>query len=256
MRNAIFITVRTDSSRLPNKALMKILRKPTIELVILRAKSVKNIDQIVLCTTERPIDDEIVEISKRCGIDYFRGSLEDKLERWLGATRKGGVDFFVTVDGDDLFCDPELIESAINQMKGEKCDFIRAPKGLICGAFTYCIKTSALEKVCDIKGTGDTEMMWVYFEDTGIFKVCDLNIKDPIFFDDVIRLTLDYTEDFEFFSKVFEELKCENNDIPLREIVKYLKGHPEIININSFRQIDFAENQRRKTKLVMRNTQV
>jgi hypothetical protein len=43
MRTAIFITVRSDSSRLPNKALMEILGRPTIELVISRAKRVKNV---------------------------------------------------------------------------------------------------------------------------------------------------------------------------------------------------------------------
>lgn len=252
MKKAIFITVRTDSSRLQNKALLKILDKPTIELVVLRAKQTKNINEIILCTTERPLDDEIVGISKKCGIKYFRGSLEDKLERWLGATKSFNIDFFATMDGDDLFCDPELIEYSIKQMEMDRCDFIRAPNGLICGAFTYCISSKALEKVCSIKDTADTEMMWVYFEDTGLFKICDLDMKDAIFFDNDIRLTLDYQEDFEFFTKVFESLKCKYNDVPLRKIVKFLKKHPEITNINSFRQKDFLENQKRKTKLVIK----
>jgi spore coat polysaccharide biosynthesis protein SpsF len=256
MKNAILITVRTDSSRLKNKALLKILGKPTIELVILRAKLVKNSDEIILCTTERPLDDEIVGIAEKCGINYFRGNLEDKLERWLGATQKFNIDYFVTMDGDDLFCDPELIELSIKQMQATNCDFIRAPKGLICGSFTYCIKTLALEKVCRIKDTSDTEMMWTYFEDTGLFNVLDLNIKNKIFFDENIRLTLDYPEDYEFFSKVFNSLKCENNDVPLSEIVKFLKNHPEIIAINSFKQQDFLDNQKRKTKLVLKKHKI
>jgi spore coat polysaccharide biosynthesis protein SpsF len=253
MKNAIFITVRTDSSRLPNKALLKILGKPIIGLVILRAKLVKNADEIVLCTTERPLDDEIVIIAEKYDVNYFRGNFEDKLERWLAATRKFNIDYFVTMDGDDLFCDPELIEFSIEQMKSTSCDFIRAPKGLICGSFTYCIKTAALEKVCAIKDTSDTEMMWTYFEDTGLFNVCDLNVKNKIFFDENIRLTLDYQEDYEFFLKVFNSLKCENNDVPLKQIVKFLKKHPEIIAINSFKQQDFLDNQRRKTKLILKN---
>jgi spore coat polysaccharide biosynthesis protein SpsF (cytidylyltransferase family) len=94
--------------------------------------------------------------------------------------------------------------------------------------------------------------MWTYFEDTGLFNVLDLNIKNKIFFDENIRLTLDYPEDYEFFSKVFNSLKCENNDVPLSEIVKFLKKHPEIIAINSFRQQDFLNNQRGKTKLILK----
>ena len=255
MKKAIFITVRSDSSRLPNKALMEILGRATIELVISRAKKVKNVDEIVLCTTVRPLDDQIVDIAEKCGIKYFRGSLEDKLDRWLCAVKKFDIDYFITMDGDDLFCDPELISLSINQIENTTCDLIRAPKGLICGAFTYGIKTKALEKVCSIKDTSDTEMMWVYFEDTGLFNVCDLDIKDTIFFNDNIRLTLDYPEDFNFFKTVFENLNCVDNDVPLYEIIRFLRDNPEIIKINSFRQEDFLENQKRKTKLVVKNDQ-
>lgn len=252
MKSAIFITVRTDSSRLPNKALLKILEKPTIELIILRAKKIKDVDDIILCTSNRPVDDNIVKIAEKHNIKYFRGSVEDKLERWLGAANKFNIDFFVTMDGDDLFYDAELANISINQMKTTNCDFIRFPKGLIVGTFTYCIRTAALEIVCDIKDTSDTEAMWPYFEDTGLFKICDLDVKDKIFFDNNIRLTLDYQEDFEFFTKVFNSLNCHDNDIPVRDIINFLKEHPELININSFRQQDYIENQRRKIKLLLK----
>lgn len=231
---------------------MKILEKQTIELVILRAKKLKKIDDIILCTTDRPIDDNMVKISEKYGIKYFRGSLEDKLERWLGAAHKYNIEFFITMDGDDLFCDPELMSISIDQMETSDCDFIKAPDGLIIGSFTYCLKTRALEKVCNIKDTNDTEMMNVYFENTGLFKVCNLNIDDSIFFDDEIRLTLDYPEDFEFFTKVFEGLNCQNNDIPIRDIVKFLRKNPDTISINSSRKQDFLKNQQRKTKLLLK----
>lgn len=252
MKKAVFITVRSDSSRLPNKALMKILGKPTIEMVILRAKQVRGVDDVILCTTERSVDDVIVDIAKKQGIKHFRGSLEDKLLRWQGAAKAHGIDFFATMDGDDLLCDPELIELGVTQMEESGCDYIKAPPGLICGSFTYCIRVNALNKVCEIKDTADTEMMWVYFEDTGLFKVSDLIVEDRVFFTDDIRLTLDYPEDFEFFSRIFEHYRCTDNDVPLREITGFLKEHPEIVAINSARQKDYLENQKKKTKLVIK----
>lgn len=252
MKNAVFITVRSDSTRLPNKALMKILDKPTIEHVIMRAKNVDKADNVILCTTERPVDDEIVNISMKQGIHYFRGNLEDKLDRWHCAATAFGIDFFVTMDGDDLLCDPELIGLGIDQMEKEGYDFIKAPEGLICGSFTYALKASALKKVCEIKGTSDTEMMWVYFEQTGLFKVADLHVDDPIFFNDRIRLTLDYREDFEFFKTVFEAFDNQNNDTPLRKIIAYLNQHPDVMAINSFRQQDYLDNQKKKVKLVLK----
>ena len=252
MKCAIFITVRTDSSRLSNKALLPILGRPTIEMVILRSKLVKNVDEIIVCTTDRPVDDSLVLIAKKCGVKYFRGSLNDKLERWLGATKKFKISAFITMDGDDLFCDPELMELGIDQLRKGNLDFIEAPQGLICGSFTYGIKTSALEKVCNIKNSNDTEMMWVYFKETGLFKISDLKIEDLEFYDSNIRMTLDYEEDFVFFKTIFEHFKCINNDITLREIVSFLKLHPEIVELNSFRRQDWALNQKRKSKFILK----
>lgn len=252
MNTAIFITVRSDSTRLPGKAFLKILGKPVIEHIIMRTKLVTEVDEIVLCTTARSVDDELVAIADRLGIKYFRGSLEDKLERWLGAAKEFKIDYFVTMDGDDLFCDPELMGIAARQMENEGCDFIKAPKGLICGAFTYCIRTKALERVCEMKGTSDTEMMWVYFEDTGMFKVSELNVKEDVFFSDKIRMTLDYQEDFDFFAKIMEDLKGNDNDRPLREIVAYLRKNPAVSEMNAFRQAEFLANQKRKTKLILK----
>ncbi|HEC29048.1 MAG TPA: hypothetical protein ENI65_05630, partial [Gammaproteobacteria bacterium] len=50
--NAIFITVRTQSTRLPAKALKPINGMPTIEYLIKRMKHSRNADAIILCTTE------------------------------------------------------------------------------------------------------------------------------------------------------------------------------------------------------------
>lgn len=252
MKNAIFITVRTDSSRLPNKALLKILDRPIIEHVMLRAKKADKADTIVLCTTERPIDDEIVKIAISNGIGYFRGSLEDKLDRWHNAASTFNIDYFITMDGDDLLCDPELINLGIDQMEREGCDFIKAPEGLICGSFTYAIRADALKKVCEIKGTADTEMMWVYFEKTGLFNIADLYVNESIYFNKNIRLTLDYQEDFEFFKTVFEIFNNQNNDTPLRIILNYLNMHPDIAEINSFRQQDYLDNQKKKVKFILK----
>ena len=253
MKSAVFITVRSDSTRLPGKALLPILDKPTIEMVVLRAKLVTTADAVIVCTTERAIDDRIVQIARQNDVLFYRGSLDDKLDRWLGAAKRFNIDCFATMDGDDLLCDPELVGMGITQIRENNVDFIEAPPGLICGSFTYAIRTKALEKVCSIKDTTDTEMMWVYFKDTGIFNVATLTVADNVFFDHDIRMTLDYEEDFQFFNRIFEHFNCIENNISLREIVPYLKKHPEIIKINASRHDDWAENQQRKAKIVLKD---
>lgn len=255
MKKAIFITVRTDSTRLPNKTMKTILGIPVLEHVIRRAKKTTKFDEIVVCTTQRAVDNHIEKVSKKYGVKVYRGSLEDKLERWNGAAKEYNIDYVVTFDGDDLFCDPYLLDKGAEQIATGVYDFIELPKGLICGAFTYAFTTRALAKVCEIKGSTDTEMMWTYFKDTGLFRTGYLEDIEDIYFSDKYRLTLDYPEDFEFFTKVFEHFNCVNNDVPLKELVYYFREHPEIPRINIGRQQEFLNNQIKKTKLVLRNDQ-
>lgn len=255
MRTAIFITIRMDSSRLPSKTMKLILGKPVLEHIVRRAKLAKEFDEVIVCTTERKVDDQVVELAKNAGVQVFRGSLEDKLERWNGAAEKYSIDYIVTFDGDDLFCEPELLDMGARQIRMDEYDFIEAPQGLICGSFTYAFSTKALKKVCEIKGSTDTEMMWTYFKDTGLFRTGYLENVEDIYFSDKYRLTLDYPEDFDFFTKVFEHFNCVNNDVPLKEIIAYFEEHPEIPQINIGRQQEFLDNQRKKTKLVLKSTE-
>ena len=254
MRTAIFITIRMDSSRLPSKTMRTILGKPVLEHIVQRAKLATKFDEIVVCTTTREVDNQVAELAQKLGVKVFRGSLEDKLERWNGAAKEYDIDYVVTFDGDDLFCEPKLLDTGAEQIQSGKYDFIEAPQGLICGSFTYAFTTKALNKVCDIKDSTDTEMMWTYFKDTGLFRTGCLENVEDVYFSNDYRLTLDYPEDFEFFTKVFEHFNCVNNDIPLKEIVAYFNEHPEVPQINIGRQQEFLDNQKRKTKLVIKNT--
>ena len=65
MFNAIFITVRNNSTRLPEKALLKIDGVTTIEYLIRRMKYSEKADKVILCTTENKYDDILVEIAKK-----------------------------------------------------------------------------------------------------------------------------------------------------------------------------------------------
>ena len=94
----IFITVRTGSTRLPNKALLGIKNKTTIEHLIDRVKKTQLCDKIILCTTNLPEDDVLCRIAKQNDISYHRGSTEDKLERWKSAAKEHSIDFFVTAE--------------------------------------------------------------------------------------------------------------------------------------------------------------
>ena len=249
------ITVRTLSSRLPQKALIPIGKRKLIEHVIDRAKvslESGNLAHVVVCTSTEPEDDILEKIALENGVDCFRGSLRDKIKRWRDAAEKFGADYIITIDGDDTFCDPELIVTAIKQLEEKSLDVITADTpDYVCGGFTHGISTKTLQKICEMKGTDDTEMTKPYLIESGLFKVGMLDVP-PIFKDKNIRLTLDYPEDLEFFRRVFDEMPIDKNTIPLRKILEFLKSRPDLVAINFFRQGDFVKNQKTTEKLVLK----
>ena len=252
MKTAILVTVRTSSTRLPHKCLLDLHGERVIEFLLRRLRRTKLADEIVICTTDKPEDNVLEEIARSESVCCFRGSERDKLERWRGATERFGINFFVTADGDDPFCEPELIDLAFTQQRGMGADFIQAD-GLAVGAFTYGIKTSALEQVCHSKDTDDTEMMWVYFTQPGRFRTEKLRNVPDVFKRPEIRMTLDYPDDFRFFEAVVSHFRKEGRPhFTLRDVIAYLDEHPELIQINQYLQEEFLANQKAKTKLCLR----
>lgn len=253
------ISVRLMSSRLPQKALLPIGGRRVIEHVIDRAKvSLQSglLHNIVVCTSTNPEDDILEIIARNEGVDYFRGSLEDKLDRWLKAAEYFGADGVVTLDGDDLFCDPELIALAVAQLEEHNLDVVTGDVGdFISGAFTHIIKTAVLRTICDTKGSVDTEMTKPYLLESNLFQVAELAVE-PLFHNPEIRLTLDYPDDYLFFKRVFEQLPIDVNIKPLRKILEFLDKNPDIRKINIDRQAEFRQNQKNKESLILKQGNV
>ena len=236
---AIFLSVRTGSTRLPKKALYEIKGKTTIEYLIDRLKKSKYAEKVIVCTTELKEDDILCDIAERNDIDYFRGSSPDKLMRWLGATEKYEVDFFVNVDGDDIFFDAELADICFEQRKD--VDFIDGQ-----GQYNdvYGVSSHALSMVCESKQSNETEFIKPFFYDIKEY----INIQKIVNVPDKykkrkMRLTLDYEEDFEFFKNVIEHFLDNSKEMEFENVVKYIEENPEVSNINWHREQDWKENQ-------------
>jgi spore coat polysaccharide biosynthesis protein SpsF len=251
MKSAVLITVRSGSTRLPGKALIPIYRDvPILEHIINRAKRSKLADKIIVCTTLLEEDDKISKIAEKCRVHVFRGSVEDKLDRWKNAVDKYQIEYFATMDGDDPLCVPELIDKSLKQIISEDVDFIESAE-VITGLFTYAIKSSALKKVCELKDSSKTEMMWTYFKDTGLFKMQQLKDIPVKLKRNDIRLTLDYPEDLELFKIIFTKISGEEN-IDIERVIDLLNDNFEIRNINFHRQSDFLANQKANTILKLK----
>ena len=116
------IVARCSSSRLPNKAILKIQGRETIALLIERIKRCRNVDCVVVATSTDSSDDILEEIAKREGVLAFRGSLEDLSLRFYEAAQHYGINQIVRITGDDVLRDEVMIDKAVEDHLYRSCD--------------------------------------------------------------------------------------------------------------------------------------
>jgi len=241
MKIPSFITVRTLSTRLPQKCLLPFGNKNVIEHIIDRAKHYQ-LDPII-CTSSDSSDDVLEEIAQKEGVKVFRGSLVNKLKRWYDCCNHFSIKEFHTVDADDPFFDGELIKKSmdlLNQGYDVVCPTISSSAGN--ASVGYSLTKEVIEKALkSVAETADTEMMWYYLDKIpGIQKV-NLPEKNPP--SRIIRLTLDYEEDYWLLNSIQRIV----GSLSSREEVDALfERNPDLHQINWFRNEQWASKQRAK----------
>ena len=118
-----FITVRTSSTRPPNECLLPLSDETVISCMVKR--TIAYGIEPILCRSIDKSDDILEGNSKELGVKCFRGSLVNKLKRWLDCAEHYNVNSFHTIDADDPFFDgSEMIESH-NLLKSGNCEGFR-----------------------------------------------------------------------------------------------------------------------------------
>jgi spore coat polysaccharide biosynthesis protein SpsF len=233
MKTAVFIPVRLDSTRLPRKALLDIMGKPVIQHLVERLKLAKSPDVIVICTSTETIDDPLLSVAEASGALLFRGNKADILERYRQAALEHQVDLIINVDGDDILIDPEQVDAVADALGRTGADLIKC-EGLPFGAAPLGLRCDALLRLCETKEESDTATGWsMFFTKQDRFKIETLKINDAELHYPEIRMTLDYPEDYEFFTAIFRELYRPGRPVRLRDAIGLLVSRPDIRAINS-----------------------
>lgn len=241
MNKGILISCRTNSKRLPNKCLLSINDKPSIYYIIENLNKSKYKNNLILCTTNLKSDDALVELARKKYIKIFRGSSEDKLKRWDDCCKTFDLDFFVNVDGDDLFFDYELADEILD--KYYEYDFVDG-HGLYIDA--YGVDRNYLNKIVTTKSTNKTDYVRTFLLSTDSKNILDLKtVIDKKYFKKKIRMTLDYKEDLYFFENVIKNV----NDLSYDNILNYIDKNPIVSEINYYLDNIWQENQKKEFNL-------
>ena len=125
MKTSIIIQARMGSKRLKGKNLKRITKKFTlIELVILRLKKCKKIDEIIVATSTDRNNDKLVKKIKRLNVKIFRGSERDTLKRFYQAAKKFNVKKIIRITSDCALSDPKMVDNFISIFDSKKLDYL------------------------------------------------------------------------------------------------------------------------------------
>lgn len=240
MKIGFFITARLKSSRLKQKILLDLNSKSVIDRVIERAKSVVGVDGVVLCTSTNPQDSVLYDNALKNEIKFYAGSEDDVLKRLLDAAKYYGYDAFVSITADNpLFC-IHTSNILVDLYKKNQYDFINTT-GLPMGCNTYLLDVKALDVVNYIKQQTDTEIWGPFINRPDFFNVGELKVVNSPY-NEQLRITLDYAEDYEFINQIYAQFNS-NNVISLKNVFSLLHSNKHYLEINKIhKQLMLSEN--------------
>lgn len=235
MNIVAIIQARMSSTRLPKKVLLPLGKKTVIENVYDRVSRSKLINKVVLATTTDPSDDILSEFCQSKGMEVFRGSLDDVLDRYYQAGKHYKTDVIVRITGDCPLCDAEIIDRTVSKHIKDHNDFTATAylgnetfaDGLDVDVFDFsAIKTSWEKARLSYQREHVGQYITANAKD---FKIGHIENSENL---SSKRWTLDEPNDYEFLKAVYQGLGQESNDFNMKEILQYLKDHPELENLN------------------------
>lgn len=120
-----------------------------MDWVVYRSRQSRLADGVSVVTSEASRDDAIADLATGLGVDVFRGSEQDVLDRYASAARYFGADAVVRITGDCPFVDPGIIDEVIQLYRHRPADYVCIrgyPEGV--GA-AELVRLSALARACE-----------------------------------------------------------------------------------------------------------
>lgn len=203
MKTGIMITARLGSTRLKQKHLLKVREKPIVCYLIERIRRefkeeiAQNKIEVVIATSDEP-DNRAFEELGIVNLKVFYGSIRNIPLRHHQAVESYGLSHVISVDGDDILCSVSGMRALYDAfLSGE--DYVKTA-GLPFGMNSMGYSHSFLESSVNIHLNDTLETGWGRIFDTSMLKTIAMGFPE----DERLRFTLDYEEDYKFFSRIIE----------------------------------------------------
>lgn len=230
MNRVVIVQARMSSTRFPGKVLEDLGGVPMIVFMARRVRRAGRMDRLIVATSSDASDDPLAAVLGAHGIECFRGSLDDVLDRYHQAARGAGATHVVRLTGDCPLMDPELVDEALAELERGGWDYVSNldpptfPDGLSVEAFTM----QALETAWrDARLASEREHVTPYLRkpESGM-RTHNLRSEPDR---SALRWTVDYPDDLEH----------------VRELVAAMAGKPDFDRNDLYRAIDAGGLARR-----------
>lgn len=232
MRIVGLVAVRMKSTRLRQKALLDLNGIPLILQLLMRVKSSKQIDDVVLCTSKHLDDGILLKIAEENGFKQFAGDEADIIHRFVRAGEAEQADVIVRITGDNPLTDPKIMGMLIESHLETHADYTRMDN-LPIGITPEIINLSALKILLEkAEDRSHSEYLTYYIMDhPEVFKINVLKAPAPLARPDY-RLTVDYAEDYKLIKEIFQSF-IRTDTFEIGDVIEFLDSHPEIAGLNA-----------------------
>lgn len=228
------LQTRVSSSRLPGKVLKPILGRPMLQLQIERLQAAQGIGRLVVATSNQAEDAPLAALSRHVGIECFRGSLNDVLDRFYQCAAQHRPDIVVRLTGDCPLIDPKVIDVGIEYFRSYDYDYVSNsltrtyPDGLDVEIFRFTALEQAWREA-NLPSEREHVTPYIYKNPDKFMVGQFTHATDCSSF----RWTVDEPADFDFVRSVYEALYPKKCLFTMDDILSLLKVHPELARINS-----------------------
>lgn len=229
-----------SSTRLPGKVLADLAGAPMILRQIERLRHATRLNRIVVATSDQVSDDPLAVCLIAAGVPVFRGSLDDVLDRFMGAIEAfGPVRTVVRLTADCPLADPAVIDATLALHQRSGADYTSNtptrrsyPKGLDVEVFeSVALRVAAAETADPYDHEHVTPFL---YRNPDRFKVEGLEQAPD---EGDVRWTVDRPDDLEFVRAVYDGLYAANPAFTSDDVRAFLAGRPDLAHFGGDRRL-------------------
>ncbi|MFT4927992.1 MAG: spore coat polysaccharide biosynthesis protein SpsF [Phenylobacterium sp.] len=247
--NIAILQARMSSTRLPGKVLMPIVGQPMLALQIERLRRAKQIDKLVVATSNQPEDNAIAQLCQSIGVECYQGSLDNVLDRFYqiaskhctsntartskSANAADSDDHIIRLTADCPLACPIVLDEVVAKHIEQQNDYTTnaVAHSYLDGLDVEVLTFRALQLSWQNATTAhEKEHVTPYvIERPQQFSFSHISCEADY---SKHRWTVDYFEDFELVKFVYESLYSVDNQFSTDDVLQLLAQHPDIYALN------------------------